>query len=99
MLWDLTIRITLCAVAFAVLAFGVLAGGAATAPDRIAWASTLPTYDHIVVVIEENKDVEQVFGSEFDAPYIRMLARQGALITRMFGEEHYSQGNYFWLFS
>src|SRR5260370_12301642 len=27
------------------------------------------------------------------------LAREGALLTRMFGEEHNSEGNYFWLFS
>src|SRR3954462_16011189 len=69
------------------------------AADRVAWPSTLPVYDHIVIVIEENKDVEQIFGSQFGAPYIRQLAAEGAVIDAMFGEEHYSQGNYFWLFS
>jgi phosphatidylinositol-3-phosphatase len=81
------------------LALAVLASVPAAAADRIAWPSTLPVYDHIVIVIEENKDVEQIFGSRMDAPYIRKLAEEGALISRMFGEEHYSQGNYFWLFS
>jgi len=28
-----------------------------------------------------------------------VLAREGAVLTRMFGEEHFSEGNYFWLLS
>src|SRR5438045_72011 len=79
--------------------FALLACTPVLAAERIAWPSTLPVYDHIVVVIEENKDVEQIFGSRIDTPYIRKLAEEGAVISRMFGEEHYSQGNYFWLFS
>src|ERR1700730_10500985 len=61
--------------------------------------STLPRYDHIIVVVEENKDFEQILGTNSDAPYIRQLAAEGASISQMFGEEHASQGNYFWLFS
>src|SRR5205085_12473747 len=60
----------------AALAFAVLSCAPATAADRIAWPATLPVYDHIVVVIEENKDVEQIFGSRPDAPYIRKLAAE-----------------------
>jgi acid phosphatase len=56
-------------------------------------------YDHVVIVIEENKDFEQILGSRLAAPYISELAAEGAVISRMYGEEHYSQGNYFWLFS
>src|SRR6266436_7916766 len=63
------------------------------------WPSTLPVYDHIVIVVEENKDFEQIFGDRSDAPYLKTLAAEGASIGRMFGEEHFSQGNYFWLFS
>ena len=55
--------------------------------ERIAWPSTLPVYDHIVVVIEENKDFEQILGSRLDAPYIRELAAEGAVISCMSGEE------------
>lgn len=66
---------------------------------RIAWPSGLPVYDHVVIVIEENKDYEQIVGSP-GAPYInRTLKAEGASLTRMFAEEHYSEGNYFWLFS
>jgi acid phosphatase len=71
----------------------------APAADHIAWPPNLPVYDHIVIVVEENKDYEQIFSSRFQAPYIRKLAAESASISRMFGEEHYSQGNYFWLFS
>jgi acid phosphatase len=59
----------------------------------------LPVYDHIVIVIEENKDFEQILGGAFAAPYLATLAAQGASVTRMFAEEHNSEGNYFWLFS
>src|SRR3954469_12440503 len=63
------------------------------------WPPNLPVYDHIVIVIEENKDFEQILGDQSDAPYLKQLAAEGASFSRMFGEEHYSQGNYFWLFS
>src|SRR5205085_4314496 len=58
----------------------------------------LPVYDHVVIVVEENKDYEQIVGNPA-APYLNRLAAEGALLTRMFGEEHNSEGNYFWLFS
>jgi phospholipase C len=87
-------RKTMCAIALLACAPNL-----ATAADRVSWPSTLPVYDHIVIVIEENKDFEQILGNALAAPYIRKLAAEGASISRMFGEEHYSQGNYFWLFS
>src|SRR5207302_9589165 len=58
----------------------------------------LPVYDHVVIVVEENKDFAQVIGNPA-APYLNRLAAEGALLTQMFGEEHNSEGNYFWLFS
>jgi phosphatidylinositol-3-phosphatase len=85
---------TACAIALLLSAASV-----AAAADRVAWPSNLPVYDHIVIVVEENKDFEQILGGKFDAPYIRKLATEGAVFERMFGEEHFSQGNYFWLFS
>ena len=59
----------------------------------------LPAYDHILIVIEENKNYEQIIGSHA-APYINdFLKKEGATLTRIYAEEHHSQGNYFWLFS
>jgi hypothetical protein len=68
-------------------------------PTKAAnWPAGLPIYDHIVVVMEENKGYEQIVGNK-DAPFINQLAHEGALFTKMFGEEHNSEGNYFWLLS
>ena len=64
-----------------------------------ATPSGLPVYDHIVIVVEENKDFDQILGDQSAAPYLRQLATEGAVFNQMFAEEHYSQGNYFWLFS
>jgi phospholipase C len=72
---------------------------AAVNPIALPWPAGLPVYDHVVIVIEENKDFEQIIGSK-NAPYINdVLRKQGAVLTQMYGEEHHSQGNYFWLFS
>jgi phosphatidylinositol-3-phosphatase len=83
-----------CAVAFVCW---VVASTAAAA-DPASWPATLPRYDHIVVVVEENKNYDQIIGSD-SAPYINRLAREGTSFSQMFAEEHPSQGNYFWLIS
>ncbi|HUI09728.1 MAG TPA: alkaline phosphatase family protein [Bacteroidota bacterium] len=71
---------------------------AARAQDA-AGAQSLPRYDHIVIVVEENKYYSQVVGNS-SAPYINsVLVAEGANLTRMYAEEHKSEGNYFWLFS
>jgi phosphatidylinositol-3-phosphatase len=65
----------------------------------IAWPDNLPVYDHIVIVLEENKNYEQVIDNK-RTPYItKTLKAEGANFTRMYGEEHKSEGNYFWLMS
>jgi phospholipase C len=59
-------------------------------------------YDHVLIVVEENKDYEQILDRAdhaHPAPYIEELRTSGANLTQMFAEEHHSQGNYFWLFS
>src|SRR5258708_14576506 len=87
--------------AAAALTWGVLASlaAAADAPARLNWPAGLPVYDHVVIVIEENKDYEHIIGSSA-AHYINtVLKAEGASFTRMYGEEHHSQGNYYWLFS
>lgn len=62
------------------------------------WGVTVPKYDHVVIVMDENKDYSQIIGSA-DAPYINSLASQGANFTKFYAEEHHSEGNYLWLFS
>ncbi len=55
-------------------------------------------YDHIVIVMEENKDYDEVIGNKA-APYINSLKKESANLTQMYALEHASEGNYFWLFS
>jgi acid phosphatase len=70
-----------------------------TNAGSIAWPQGLPRYDHIVIVFEENKDYEQIIGNAW-TPYINsVLCKEGAVFTQMYGEEHFSEGNYFWLLS
>jgi hypothetical protein len=60
--------------------------------------SSLPTPDHVVIVMEENHAYSQIIGSSA-APYLNQLAQQGALFTQSFGITHPSQPNYLDFFS
>lgn len=59
---------------------------------------SVPQFDHIVVVIEENKSPMGVIGNS-GAPYINSLAQNGAYLSDSFGNYRPSQPNYFALFS
>jgi acid phosphatase len=68
-------------------------------PPGLTWPAGLPVYDHVVVVVEENKDYEEIIGNN-RASYINdILKKEGASLTQMYAEEHHSEGNYFWLIS
>ena len=58
----------------------------------------VPTPDHVVVVVMENKDVDQVLGTG-KAPFLDQLAQTGANFTHAHAETHPSQPNYLALFS
>ena len=74
--------------------------------ERIAWADpgvlaaaiTLPTPDHIVIVVEENHATGSIIGSTA-APYINSLVAQGAYFSQSYAITHPSQPNYLALFS
>lgn len=55
-------------------------------------------YDHIVVVVEENRGYTDIIGSP-DAPYLNALAARGVSFTDFHAETHPSQPNYLALFS
>lgn len=62
-------------------------------------AAAPPRYDHVVIVVEENRTIGQIIGDTVNAPYITVLANSGVQMNAMFAIEHPSQPNYFQLFS
>src|SRR2546428_14196235 len=81
---------------------------------RQLFAAGLPRFEHIVVVVEENCDYNDILGttaqppilwsvippSQFvQAPYINKLARHRLSFTDAHGEDHLSPPNYLPLFS
>lgn len=68
------------------------------AAEPRANAAALPSYDHVVVVVFENKQYGEIIGSA-NAPYINQLANAGASLTGMKALTHPSQPNYFNFFS
>ncbi len=72
----------------------------AAVPFAVCPAWSAPhRYDHVVVVVEENRTPTQIVGDTTNAPYITSLANGGVSIGRMFAIEHPSQPNYLQLFS
>ena len=58
----------------------------------------VPQYDHVVVVVMENHDYNQIIGNA-EAQYINALASGGALLTNYRALVHPSQPNYFPLYA
>ncbi len=61
-------------------------------------AASVPAFDHIVLVMFENKKYSSINGSS-SAPYFNTLASQSAKFTNSFAITHPSQPNYVALFS
>lgn len=61
-------------------------------------AAAVPAFDHIVLVMFENKKYSSINGSS-SAPYFNALASQSAKFTNSFAITHPSQPNYVALFS
>ena len=80
------------AVACAAVIYGLLAGGAATA------AAPVPVFDHVVVIVFENKEATSVLGNRA-APTFNTYARRYSNLTRYYGVTHPSLPNYLALVS
>src|SRR5438105_1297197 len=63
-----------------------------------AVAGALPTPDHVVIVVEENRAGNEILGSSA-APFINSLASGGASFSNFYALSHPSQPNYLNLFS
>ncbi|MEU8579577.1 alkaline phosphatase family protein [Streptomyces abikoensis] len=79
-------------------AFGLAATSLGLWASDSTAAPAVPTPDHVVVVVFENRAYDQVMGSS-SAPYINSLATGGANLTASYAETHPSQPNYYALFS
>jgi acid phosphatase len=60
--------------------------------------SAVPHFDHVVVVMEENRGYAQIVGDS-SAPYLNSLIQGGALFTQSYALTNNSQPNYLALFS
>ncbi len=58
--------------------------------------TSVPHYDHVVVVVEENHTPAEI---QANAPYIDSLASGGALLTNYSAVSHPSEPNYFAMFA
>ncbi len=72
------------------LVLGALAALCIVASAR---ATELPRYDHIFVIIGENKNFENIIGNA-NAPRLNKLAKEYGLATNYYGVVHPSEANY-----
>ncbi|MEH2486799.1 beta strand repeat-containing protein [Bradyrhizobium sp. AZCC 2230] len=66
--------------------------------NQTTTSTGVPKYSHIVVVVEENHNYDQIAGNS-QAPYINSLMAGGASLTNMTAEAHPSQPDYFALYA
>ncbi len=89
-------RVGLAAKGCSWMALALIAAG-------VVWPRLAPAaphrYDHVVIVVEENRTAGQIIGDRNNAPYINSLADGGVQLGAMFAIEHPSQPNYLQLFS
>ncbi|MFF3286906.1 alkaline phosphatase family protein [Streptomyces sp. NPDC003023] len=98
-------RIAITATAAALAALAVLPTGSSPSPapeaastQSVSATAAIPKYDHVVIVLFENKNYSSIKGSS-NAPYLNKLAAEGTLFTKSYGLTHPSQPNYIRLFS
>jgi len=71
------------------------AGGTAKASTTVTvQTNVVPTFGHVILVMEENHSYSSVIGSS-SMPYLNSLAQQYGLATAYFANTHPSIGNYF----
>ncbi len=57
-------------------------------------AQTMPSFNHVVIVVEENEPYSNIVGSS-NLPYVNSLIQQYGLATNYYADGHYSIPNYF----
>ena len=62
-----------------------------------AWTaadSRIPHYDHVIVVVEENRSADTIFAAASQTPTFHALAQDYGVATAMYAETHPSEPNY-----
>jgi len=85
--------VVIAAAAGLTAAAALLSSGAASA------AGSVHRFDHVVIVVMENKNYSDIIGRPDEAPYLNSLASGGAVFSNSFAVAHPSQPNYLALFS
>src|SRR5215510_15138356 len=86
-------------LALTALVAGLVSAGALR-PGLASAHATVHKFDHVVVVVMENKNYKAIIGRPDEAPYINNhLAAGGAVFSNSFAVAHPSQPNYLALFS
>jgi phosphatidylinositol-3-phosphatase len=67
---------------------------AAAVCNAAAAAPTMPRYEHIFVIVEENKGFDQIMNHPQWTPEIHKLASEYGLASQFYAEVHSSEGNY-----
>jgi hypothetical protein len=70
----------------------ILAATTLSAP-ALAGAPRLPRFDHVIVIVEENKSFEQLSDPALTPNFVR-LAKTYGVANRFYGEVHPSEANY-----
>src|ERR1700723_3705983 len=82
-----------CAVAVAIVVAFALGAVSVTRAAGVDRDAAVPHYDHIVVIVEENKGYATVLDHGY-APAMSDLAKTYGVATQMYAERHPSEPNY-----
>ena len=80
-------------LARALLSLALLLSTATAAVAAVPGREGVPAFAHVVVIVAENKDFDQVISGP-DAPNLSRLARTFGVATNFYGETHPSEPNY-----
>ncbi len=85
---------TACTAAAFALVFGVAGTSPALPEPHTPARAAMPRYNHIFVIVEENKGYDQIMDHPDWTPVIHRLAREYGSATQFYAEVHSSEGNY-----
>jgi hypothetical protein len=82
-----------CSLLVILASLGLAQSAVALPPSTTKADLAIPRYAHVVVVVEENKNFEQILDPAI-APNLSGWAKGYGVATRFYGEVHPSEGNY-----